>query len=117
MSSCDYGVGRRIRIAGIHFCDRVEKRNCQVTGTFGSGLQFRYCRFVDGIRSDRTGFRSMSFCPTGRDQNIWPKRAKFGGDAAFGVDLEIQEGGSDGGACSESEENDEEAATVGEGRA
>src|SRR5260221_7817634 len=38
---------------------------------------------------------------------------KIGGKSALGVDLEIEEGGSDGGARTEREQHDEEAAGVG----
>src|SRR5580700_3167897 len=46
-------------------------------------------------------------------KHIRAESAKFGGDAALGIHLEIKERGGDGGAGAESEKNDEQAAAIG----
>jgi len=51
---------------------------------------------------------------SGQDKDIRTERTDFGGDTALGVNLEIEEGGGDGGSCGEGKENNEEAAAVGE---
>src|SRR5580692_2090001 len=57
---------------------------------------------------------SRSLRPVERGyKHIRAESAKFGGDAALGIHLEIKERGGNGGAGSESEKNDEQAAAIG----
>jgi hypothetical protein len=47
------------------------------------------------------------------DEHVGSESAKFGGETALGVDLEIEKGGGYGGACAKSEQHNEKAAGVG----
>jgi hypothetical protein len=47
------------------------------------------------------------------DQDVSAEGAELSSEAAFGVDLEIEESGGDGSTCAESEKHDEEPATIG----
>jgi hypothetical protein len=44
---------------------------------------------------------------------IRPKGAKLGGEAALGVNFEIEKSGGDGGACAKGEQHNEKAARIG----
>jgi len=47
------------------------------------------------------------------DEHVGTEGAKFGSEAALGVDLEIEERGSDSGARAQGEQHNEKAAGVG----
>src|SRR3989442_1836444 len=48
-----------------------------------------------------------------RNDKIRAKGLEFDGETLLRVDLEIKEGGGDGGACAKSQQHDEEPAAVG----
>src|SRR5579864_6163788 len=50
--------------------------------------------------------------PPRGDNDVRPEGAEFGGDAALGVDLKIQEGGGNRGASAQREQDHEQAAAI-----
>jgi hypothetical protein len=48
-----------------------------------------------------------------RDDYVCSESAKFGCETAVGINLEIEERGSDGGACAKGEQHNEKAAGIG----
>src|ERR1700674_3679288 len=48
-----------------------------------------------------------------RDDNVCAESAEFGSETALCVNLEIEESGSDGGACAKGEQQNEKAAGIG----
>src|SRR5882724_10318185 len=65
------------------------------------------------IERSRSRIERSSAIVSWHNYGVWTESAKFGCKAAFGVDLEIEEGGSHGSARAEREQNDEQPATVG----